>query len=424
MNRNVKRVMIIVTIALLGAGVVIGGVFSWQNFRGAGPAIAPPPDDITTLLNTSSEPANQNASGTEPAPSTNTSVSTQVTQNTTGFPLTLPTGYSIRVLAKELPNARDLVLDSAGNVWVSQLQAGRVTQLMVKDGVLVDRHSPFQNLRNPHGLAFDPTAPSVLYIAEERSISKARIGTEAPLEKLVDLPDGNNHNRRSLAFGTDGRLYVSIGSTCNVCVEENERNATVYSLLPDGSDFRQEATGLRNAAFLAVRPADGSLWVTENGRDLLGDNLPPEELNIIEQGKFYGWPYCYGRNIQDTKFDASAAAAARCAAAAPAHVTFQAHSAPLGLAFIPSTSAWPADWHGDLLVAYHGSWNRTQPTGYKVVRFDVAADGSITGEHDFITGWLTGDGALGRPVDVLPTDDGKLYISDDKAGLVYVVTRG
>jgi len=415
----------ILGVILLGA-LTAGGVFAWRNLRGAGPAIKPPPQDITELLNANAQ-ANANTSARNTAnvnTTANINVSTQVTRNTTGFPLTLPAGYSISVLAKDLPVARDITVDSAGNLWVSLLSDGKVVKLEIKDGKVTKRTNVFTGLGSPHGLAFDPENPAMLYVAQERSLARADVSAASPkLQKILDLPNGNNHNRRTLAFGRDGRLYVSIGSTCNVCVEKDSHDATVYSLNKDGSDFKVFATGLRNAAFLAIRPADGKLWVTEMGRDLLGDNIPPDEINIVEQGKFYGWPYCYGNNVHDTSFDGSNTAKQKCANASPSHVNLQAHSAPLGLAFIPTTDAWPTDWQGDLLVGFHGSWNRTQPTGYKVVRIEVNADGSTGEVRDFITGWLTKDGALGRPVDVFPTDDGTLYISDDKAGLVYVVTK-
>lgn len=402
-----------------GACVVLtlcyGGYFAYNNLRGAGPAIKSPPDDIAALLNVNT------AANT----SVDANVSTQVTRNTTGFPLTLPAGYSIRVLEKDLPNARDITMDSNGNVWVSQLAAGKVVRLDIDDGKVTKKTEVFTGLGNPHGLAFDPDAPSMLYVVQERSLSRADVSSASPkLEKILDLPNGNNHNRRSLAFGPDGRLYVSIGSTCNVCKEDDARSATVYSLNKDGGDFTVFATGLRNAAFLAIRPTDGKLWATENGRDLIGDDIPPDEINIVEQGKFYGWPFCYGKNVQDTSFDRSSTAKATCATATPSHVDLQAHSAPLGLAFIPDTDSWPADWRGDPLVAFHGSWNRTDPTGYLIVRIDIQADGSTGTIHSFISGWLTKTGgALGRPVDVLPTEDGKIFITDDKAGLVYVVEQ-
>jgi glucose/arabinose dehydrogenase len=162
------------------------------------------------------------------------------------------------------------------------------------------------------------------------------------------------------------------------------------------------------------------LWATEMGRDFLGDDLPPDEVNIVREGRSYGWPYCYGNKVHDRNFDASTKAQDFCRTSEPLFIDIPAHSAPLGLAFIPESS-WPKDWNGDLLVAYHGSWNRNVPTGYKVVRMKFDQQGNYTEQVDFISGWLRDDGALGRPVDLLFDDAGTLFISDDKAGVIYGV---
>ena len=169
------------------------------------------------------------------------------------------------------------------------------------------------------------------------------------------------------------------------------------------------------------------MWATEMGRDLLGDNLPPDEINIVDPSTSsgppdYGWPHCYGKNEHDNDYDK--AAFNHCAEPAykPSHIDLPAHSAPLGLAFIPNwpQSGWPKDYAADLLVAYHGSWNRSEPTGYKIVRIKLGDDGKLEGIEDFITGWLSDDGkALGRPVDITIRNDGTAYISDDKAGVIY-----
>jgi glucose/arabinose dehydrogenase len=155
------------------------------------------------------------------------------------------------------------------------------------------------------------------------------------------------------------------------------------------------------------------------GRDLIGDNMPPEEVNIVEDGKDYGWPYCYAARVHDDNFDPKKAHS--CENTVAPHITFQAHSAPLGLAFIPES--WPAQYRGDLLVVYHGSWNRTEPTGYKVARFDLDENYTSNGESDFRSGFLEGDGVLGRPVDVLFDARGNLFISDDKAGVIYRISQ-
>jgi glucose/arabinose dehydrogenase len=158
------------------------------------------------------------------------------------------------------------------------------------------------------------------------------------------------------------------------------------------------------------------------GRDFLGDELPPDEINIILEGQDYGWPYCYGKRMHDAQFDPQGLKQDFCKDTVPSFIDLPAHSAPLGLAFFPEE--WPQEFRYDLLVAYHGSWNRSTPTGYKVVRVRLDHQGNFKAIEDFITGWLTPAGALGRPVDILITDDGVIYISDDKAGVVYRVVYG
>ena len=168
------------------------------------------------------------------------------------------------------------------------------------------------------------------------------------------------------------------------------------------------ARGIRNAVGFVFHPETDEMYATENSRDYLGDDLPPDEINIAESNKHYGWPYCYGKNTPDPEFDDG-----NCNSRAPSFVDLQAHSAPLGLAFNFGNN-FPEEYKGNLFVAYHGSWNRKVPTGYKVVRVDKARQ-----VHDFATGWLTDNKVSGRPVDIIFGKDGVMYISDDNAGLVY-----
>jgi glucose/arabinose dehydrogenase len=247
-------------------------------------------------------------------------------------------------------------------------------------------------------------------------------------KKLLDLPGGGNHTTRTIkivATGTQKRLLVSIGSSCNVCTEQDLRRAAVWQAdLPDGTNFRSYATGLRNSVFMSTRPGTNELWATEMGRDLLGDDTPPDEINILTEGKNYGWPICYGHNIHDTNFDRNQYIQDPCANSVPAHIDIPAHSAPLGLTFLGQS--WPKEFQGDLLVALHGSWNRSVPSGYKIVRYKLAADGSVLSSSDFLTGFLPAKSktALGRPVDILDAstqDTRVLYVSDDKAGVIYQI---
>jgi len=171
---------------------------------------------------------------------------------------------------------------------------------------------------------------------------------------------------------------------------------------------------------MALHPLTKQVWVTEMGRDFLGDDLPPDEINILAEGKDYGWPYCYGKGVHDNQFDPKGTKKDFCKQTVPSYINLPAHSAPLDLAFFPE-SGWPPEYRHNLLVAFHGSWNRSVPTGYKVVRIKLDEKGNYLGIEDFITGWLTKKGALGRPVDVLIKNNGEMFISDDKAGVVYRV---
>ncbi|MDO8558119.1 MAG: PQQ-dependent sugar dehydrogenase [bacterium] len=388
--------ILVVVLAITG---VAGIILYHKYIRGALPAFKNPSKDIAELIEKAAK---------EP-------------QNLTGMPLTIPAGFSISIFAKNLPGARVMAQDRFGNFWVSQTGKGKISFLEVAEGKVVRVAEMLKGLKSPHGLAFDPENGTMLYIAEEDKISRLPTYSDGHLEKVIDLPSGGRHFTRTLGFGPDNKLYVSIGSTCNVCHEEDPRNAKIFSLNRDGSDFKEFARGLRNAVFFTWSYVDGKMWATEMGRDGLGDNLPPDEINIVEQDKNYGWPTCYGKNIHDTEFDKNTYIRNPCMDPfeMPSVVDLPAHSAPLGLAFVPE-EGWPEEYWYNLLVAYHGSWNRTQPTGYKVARIKLDAKGAYLGTEDFITGWLTADNeALGRPVDILTVPGGIAYISDDKAGVIY-----
>ncbi|HXV26536.1 MAG TPA: PQQ-dependent sugar dehydrogenase [Candidatus Paceibacterota bacterium] len=334
-------------------------------------------------------------------------------------PLTAAPGWKAFLLTDDVPGARDMALDAFGNVWVSQPSEGTVSLVYLKDtnpGVPPVVSSVLRDLDRPHGLVFDPANGFSLYVAEvTRIIRVATYGDGAP-EHVADLPAGGRHFTRSLAFGPDARLYVSLGSTCDVCYEAHPEIATVISMNRDGSDRRTEATGLRNAVFIAFHPQfTESLWTTEMGRDRLGDNLPPDEINVIDVGgvtEDYGWPICYGNHVHDADFDKNQYIRDPCEDTVPPLIELPAHVAPLGLAFLDD---------GDLLVAYHGSWNSTVPVGYKVVRWHW--DGTGWTSSDFLTGFLLNGSAFGRPVDVLPMPDGSVLVSDDKAGAIWKMMR-
>ncbi|MCH7758993.1 PQQ-dependent sugar dehydrogenase [Patescibacteria group bacterium] len=399
----IKKTLLFILIVVVATALIWAGVFAWQNLRGIKPVITSPPQDISEII-----------------PPTNKETPLKEVNNT-GLPLKLPSGFSISIFAKDLPGARVMRFDYQGNMWVSQTKQGKISLLIVKDGQVVEQREVFTELNRPHGLVFDSQDPWLFYFAEQDKISKVRVYSEDQPKKIIDLPGGGNHFTRTIGFGPDNRLYVSIGSSCNVCEEEDFRRAKIFSLNKDGSDFQEYARGLRNAVFFTWNKVDGRMWATEMGRDLLGDDLPPDEINIVESGEWYGWPWFYGKNIEDYDFSPNSRPSF-VKEPKPSYIDIPAHSAPLGLGFIP-TEGWPKEYEHDLLVAYHGSWNRSEPTGYKVVRFKLDEQGRYLGVEDFISGWLTEQGrALGRPVDILIQPGGVMYISDDKAGVIYKVT--
>ena len=328
--------------------------------------------------------------------------------------LDLPPGFETGIYAQGLERPRFMAFSPAGVLFVAEM-AGRITALPEGAGPVTIA----DGLDRPSSLVFHE---GWLYVGETSRITRYRLAENLDvIESQVvvpDLPPTGSHVTRTVLVGPDGRLYVSIGSSCNVCVEEDERRAAVMVYEIDGSGGQVFARGLRNAVGLATHPETGELWATNNGRDWLGDDNPPETVYIVRQGRDYGWPHCHNGRIKDPDYGQDGS----CDGVEPPVVEFQAHSAPLGLAFYTGTQ-FPEEYHGDLFVAFHGSWNRSQPTGYKVVRIPLV-EGQPTGEVlDFATGWLQdADTAPGRPVGLVVAPDGSLLVSDDKAGIVYRIS--
>ncbi|MFK7780329.1 MAG: PQQ-dependent sugar dehydrogenase [Candidatus Gracilibacteria bacterium] len=337
----------------------------------------------------------------------------------TGLGLKVSDDFTISIFTDNLPGARDLVgPDSSGNFILSRTSEGVITMLIMKDGEVDQKINILKNLNNPHGLVLDNDGIT-LYYAETDKLSKVRLYSDGSPEKIVDLPKGGRHFTRSLVWGSDGKLYISIGSTCDTCYEKDERIASIYSINKDGTNFEKVASGLRNSVFMDINPITGDIWATEMGRDNLGDDLPPDEINIIKKGNNYGWPICYGKNIHDSVFDKNVYIQNPCTDKTPSHIDLQAHSAPLGLSFIPE-EGWPEEYWNDLLISYHGSWNRSEKTGYKIVHIKLDDFGNVIHKRDFITGWLDEDDKIsGRPVDILSFPGGIAYITDDKKGVIY-----
>jgi len=366
------------------------------------------------------------AGSTSPARSTSPPGSAAAPVNSTGLPLTLPPGFSISYFARDVTDARVIAFDPNGNMLLSMTSQGLVVALpdTNSDGVADEALQIAGGLNQPHGIAFKQVGNAwKLYIAETDGVATydydPKTMKAANRQKIISLPGGGEHFTRTIDFLPDGRLIIAIGSDCNACFEADPLRAKILVANPDGSNLRTYASGLRNSVFQAIHPVTGQVWGTENGRDNLGDDLPPDEINVITQGADYGWPTLYGKNIVDTQFDPNPGPNPT-AGKTPSYIDIQAHSAPLGLAFFPATG-WPAGFAYNLLVAYHGSWNRSVPTGYKVVRYNLDRNGNVLGSGDFVTGWLRPDGSvLGRPVGI-GIKGNNIYISDDNLGVVYRV---
>jgi glucose/arabinose dehydrogenase len=292
-----------------------------------------------------------------------------------------------------------------------------------RDGVADSTVVVATGLNQPHGLAFHKGA---LYVANTDGVTRVALGADgraasAPVY-VNRYSGGGGHWTRTIVFGPDSAMYVAVGSTCNLCVETSSDRAAVLRFNEDGSGKRVFASGLRNAVGLAVEPQTGALWASQNERDDIKPNhedLPPEEINILTDGANYGWPYCYGDRVPNPEYGD----AARCATTTPPAAKLQAHSAPLGMSFLARATMLPEEYRGDLLVAYHGSWNRDTPTGAKVVRVRVSG-GKPVGVEDFVTGWQSANGnRWGRPVDVVVAADGSVLISDDASGAIYRLSR-
>jgi len=344
--------------------------------------------------------------------------------------LKLPEGFRISVFASDIDGARMLTFTPGGVLLVSESGEGKVVALPdpKRTGKAARIINVLSGLNEPHGIAF---YQGKLYVAENDKVRRYD-WDEANLRatnqtKLADLPGGGGHSTRSIVFN-DGKMYISAGSSCNVCVEKDPRRAAVMEFNPDGSGMKIFAKGLRNAVGIAVNPKTDTVWATVNGRDWLGDDLPPETIyDLGKNGGDGGWPYCYGDRVPDPNFTKSGDN--RCASVLERKVQMQAHSAPLGLAFYEG-SMFPPEYRNNVFVAFHGSWNRSIPTGYKIVRVRLDDKGEpVGGAQDFITGWLapgeTKRGRwMGRPVGIAFADDGSMYVSDDAGGVIYRVTYG
>ena len=335
--------------------------------------------------------------------------------------LKVPAGFTVSVFASALPGARLMAFSPDGVLYVARQSTHEVVALpdRDRDGRADQAEVVARGLTRAHSVAFHK---GYLYIATNPAVLRLRYNkgkTEGEPEKVVDLPvSTTSHWTRTIGFGRDGKLYVSIGSSCNVCEEEDARRTTIMQYNADGTGGRPYAMGLRNAIGFDWDPRTGVLWADDMGQDRLGDDLPPDEVNRIEDGKHYGWPYFIGRNLPnpDLKSPKGGISADR---AVPPALELPAHSSPIDLKFYTGRQ-FPAAYRGAMFVVLHGSSSRTEKIGYKVVRV-VMNNGRPAGTEDFISGWLKDGKVSGRPAGLAVAPDGSLYISDDNKGFIYRV---
>jgi glucose/arabinose dehydrogenase len=336
--------------------------------------------------------------------------------------LTLPPGFAISVYAPHVPNARSLALSPNGTLFVGTRTAGNVYAVVDhdRDHKADEVITLAQGLNMPNGVAWRNGA---LYVAEVNRILRfdnIEAQLRQPPQPVVvhdSYPRDRHHGWKFIRFGPDGLLYVPVGAPCNVCERRDERYATITRLRSDGTHVEIFAHGVRNSVGFDWHPLTQALWFTDNGRDRMGDDLPPDELNHAPRpGLHFGFPYCHGGDILDPEYGAKR----RCAEFTPPALKLGPHVAALGMRFYTG-SMFPQAYHNQIFIAEHGSWDRSVPIGYRITQ--VRLDGNRVVRYEvFAEGWLQSGRAWGRPVDVLVMPDGALLVSDDHAGAIYRIS--
>jgi glucose/arabinose dehydrogenase len=336
----------------------------------------------------------------------------------------LPKGFSISIWAKDVENARSLALGEKGTVFVGNRSGDKVFALRDgnNDGEADEQYTLMSGRNMPNGVAFRNGA---LYVAEVDKIwrlDNIENNLKTPPQPVLvfdSLPSDKHHGWKYIAFGPDGKLYIPIGAPCNNCdeAEKDARYASISRINPDGSGFEVYAHGIRNTVGFAWHPQTGELWFTDNGRDELGDNVPPDELNVAPKaGMHFGYPYWHGENIQDPQYGKRHPSSDFTLPVA----TLGPHVAALGMKFYTG-KMFPQEYRNTVFIAEHGSWNRSKPIGYRVMT--VRTEGKAEPRYEvFAEGWLQNGKAWGRPVDVLQLKDGSLLVSDDFANCIYRIS--
>ena len=335
--------------------------------------------------------------------------------------LQLPPGFHVALYSDQVPNARAMTVGTNGTVFVGSTGAGKVYALTDSnhDGVADQVRVVASGLKLPMGVAFhdgDLYISAISRIVVLRDIEHHLDHPPQP-EVITDkLPKETHHGGKFIAFGPDGKLYVPIGAPCNIC-DPAPDHGKLIRMNADGTDWQDVARGIRNTVGFDWQPGSRRLWFTDNGRDLLGDDVPSDELNeITSPDPHFGFPYCHQGDVLDPEFGAGK----RCKDYVPPVLKLGAHVASLGMRFYSGTQ-FPASYKGAIFIAEHGSWNRTKKSGYRVMTVRLKGN-KVLSYQPLITGFEKNEKAWGRPVDVQPLPDGSLLVSDDLAGAVYRVT--
>jgi len=331
----------------------------------------------------------------------------------------LPPGFAIELVAR-VPNAREMALATRGTLFVGSMEAGKVYAVTLKPGGPATVTPIAGGLNRPVGVAFRDGALYVSAINRILRFDDIESRLDKPPQPVVvtdKFPRDAHHGWKFIAFGPDGKLYVPIGAPCNICEPDPDRYAIIARLNPDGSGFEVYARGLRNSVGFDWDPRTRELWFTNNGRDWLGDDLPPDTLNhAAKQGLNFGFPYCHAGTIADPELGKKHA----CNEFTPPAQNLGPHVASLGMRFYTGAQ-FPTAYRNQIFIAEHGSWNRSRKIGYRVTLVRVENNRAV-GYEPFATGWLQGESAWGRPADVLVMPDGSLLISDDLAGAIYRIS--
>lgn len=338
-----------------------------------------------------------------------------------GIPLDrikLPPGFRISVFARNVPGARSMTLSDNGTLFVGTRREGRVYAIRDEDrnGVADQIRVVASGLNWPNGVAFQRGS---LYVAEINrilrfdNIESRRGPVPDPVVVNDRLPSDVHHGWKFIRFGPDGRLYVPVGAPCNIC-DPDRPYASILRFSPTGDRWEIFASGVRNTVGFDWHPETRDLWFTDNGRDLLGDNLPPDELNHApRKGMHFGYPYCHGKTIPDPEFGAGR----DCGKYTPPAMELGPHVASLGMRFYTG-AMFPSEYRNQIFIAEHGSWNRTVPIGYRVSLVRLKGGRAISYES-FAKGWLQDGRGWGRPVDIQQMPDGSILVSDDRLGAIY-----